>query len=482
MRFSSHFGLTKMAADDWFDCELSTDTPLYVDPFLVFEDEDPFWAETRSIVVDFFSLALRFVRLAKGDETSPHWLKAVRMLRFPEPSEFALGLSMGHPKGSGAGFKYARRMTEALDLLASRGLEAVEHIQTFSLFCEGLGVDRISDIFCDIVKDKFVEYTQATSTSHGVKLEEVPMRAARWGRTTGRWDMSRVELPKSPITEEGVLLVPKRFLKDIPVATPDSFWTWADASVGPDLRAELNYELNTTLSKAQKEEAAYRTAWKHPDLVVEYLNGVAAQEDRPYDVDIDPKSLVRWAEIGRGAAAKQEPLLPPTTKDDFARWVVTLAEEFQHAVEHTDLWIALWNEGRTKPLPEKIVQAIASTLFAAHCRYADVSLTRESNIGRGPVDFKFSQGWHKSALLEVKLIPSTHFFSGASKQLPQYMTSERATIGVYLCVGYSDADFDPVRTKPIEDTLAALREKSGWILDVVYVDARPGTKRSASKL
>lgn len=482
MRFSSHFGVTRTPADDWFDCEMSTDTPLYVDPFLVFEDKDPFWSETREIVVEFFSLALNFVRLAEGDETSPHWLKAVRMLRFPEPSEFALGLSMGHPKGSGAGFKYARRMTEALDLLASRGLDKLEHIQTFSLFCEGLGVDRISDIFCDIVKAKFVEYTQSVAASHGLSVEEVPMRAARWGKTTGRWDMLRVELPKSPITEEGVLLVPKRFLKDIPVVTPDSFWTWADASVGPDLRAELNYELNITLSKTEKQEAGHRAAWKHPDLVVDYLNGVAKQDDDPYDVDVDPKSLVKWAEIGRAAAAKQEPLTAPTTKDDFARWVVALAEEFQHAVEHTDLWMALWNEGRTKPLPEKIVQAIASTLFAAHCRYADVSLTRESNIGRGPVDFKFSQGWDKSALLEVKLIPSTHFFSGASKQLPQYMTSERATIGVYLCVGYSDADFDPKRTKPIEDTLATLRKQSGWTLEVVYVDARPGTKQSASKL
>lgn len=482
MRFSTHFDVTRMSSDDWFDCELSTDTPLYVDPFLVFEDADGFWSETREVVGSFFGLALNFVRLAQGDKASPHWLKAMRMLRFPEPSEFALGLSMGHPKGSGSGWKYARRMTEALDLLSSRGLTQFEHIQTFSLFCEGLGVDRISDIFCDIAKPKFIEYTRRVAGLHGVQLDEVPVRAARWGPTTGRWDMLRVELPKSPVTEEGVLLVPKRFLKDIPVVSPDSFWTWADSNVGPDLRAELNYELNITLSKTEKYEAAHKAAWKRPDLVVHYLNEVSSRDDQPYDVDGDPKRLVEWAEIGRAAAAQQAPLAPPTTKADFGRWALELAEEFQQAVENTDLWQALWNETRTRPLPEKIVQAIAGTLFAAHCRYADVSLSRESNIGRGPVDFKFSQGWDKSALLEVKLIPSTHFFSGASKQLPQYMTSERATIGIYLCVGYTDADFEPKRTKPIEDTLAALRARSGWNLDVVYVDARPGTKQSASKL
>jgi hypothetical protein len=40
MRFTEYFAVERDHNDDWFDCELSTDTPLYVDPFLVFEDED----------------------------------------------------------------------------------------------------------------------------------------------------------------------------------------------------------------------------------------------------------------------------------------------------------------------------------------------------------------------------------------------------------------------------------------------------------
>lgn len=482
MRFTDHFAVERGDEDDWFDCELSTDTPLYVDPFLVFEDDDPFWAETRQTVIDFFGLALSFVEAAGGDQTSPHYLKAVRMLRFPEPSEFALGLSMGHPKGSGAGFRYAEKMAAALDLLAQRGVTQVQHIQAFSLFCEGLGPDRISDIFCDIVKAKFIEYTVSVATYHELVIQEVAVKAARWNRRTGRWDHMRVRLPKSPVTQEGVLLVPSRFLKDIPVVTPDSFWTWADAGVGDDLRQELNYELNIALTKEQRTEAAYKAAWKHPDLVLDYLKEVAGADKAPYDVARDPKLLVEWAEAGRDAAAKQKPIAKLDDESKFADWVVELAKEFQHAVEQTDLWKALWDDGLRKYRPEKIVQAIAGMLFAAHCRMADVDLTRESNLGRGPVDFKFSQGWTKRALLEVKLIPSTHFFTGASKQLPQYMTTERASIGIYLCVGYTDKDFSPERTQPIEDTLRKLRQDSGWTLEVVYVDARTTNKDSASKL
>lgn len=440
MRFTDHFAVDQ-GDDDWFDCELTTDTPLYVDPFLVFEDDEPYWAETRQTVIDFFGLATSFVDASGGDVTSPHYLKAVRMLKFPEPSEFALGLSMGHPKGSGAGFKYAGKMAAALSLLSQRGITQVQHIQAFALFCEGLGVDRISDIFCDIVKAKFIEYTQAVASRHDIELHEVPVRAARWNRTTGRWDHMRAFLPKSPVTQEGVLLVPSRFLKDIPVVTPDSFWTWADAWVGNDLRQELNYELNVALTKAERKEAAYKAAWKHPDLVIDYLNKVSETDKEPYDVETDPKLLVEWAEVGRDAASRQEPIAKLGDQSEFAAWVIELAKEFQHAVEETDLWKALWDDGLRRHRPEKIVQAIAGMLFAAHCRMADVDLTRESNLGRGPVDFKFSQGWQKRALLEVKLIPSTHFFTGAAKQLPQYMTTERTSVGVYLCVGYTDEDF-----------------------------------------
>jgi hypothetical protein len=482
MRFTDHFTVERGDGDDWFDCELSTDTPLYVDPFLVFEDDDPYWAETRQMVIDFFGLALRFVSAAGGDATSPHYLKAVRMLRFPEPSEFALGLSMGHPKGSGAGFAYAEKMAAALGLLSQRGVTEVRHIQAFGLFCEGLGVDRISDIFCDIVKAKFIEYTQSVAERHNLEPQEVPVRAARWNARTGRWDHLRVQLPMSPVTEEGVLLVPSRFLKDIPVVTPDSFWTWADSGVGNDLRQELNYELNVAFTKDERKRAAYAAAWKRPDLVMDYLDNVSGSTMEPYDIEGDPKLLVEWAEAGREAAAKQRPVANLQDESEFASWVVGLANEFQHAVEETDLWKALWDDGLIKYRPEKIVQAIAGMLFAAHCRSADVDLTRESNLGRGPVDFKFSQGWQKRALLEVKLIPSTHFFTGASRQLPQYMTTEQTSIGIYLCVGYTDKDFSPERQKPIEDTIRELRKKSGWTLEIIYVDARTTNKESASKL
>jgi len=482
VRFSDHFGVDLNDQDDWFDPVLTSDTPLYIDPFLVSEDPDPFWSDARNDTLSFFSLALKYVRLSGGRRTSPHWLKAERMLKFPEPKEFALGLSMGHPEGSGAGFKYAAEMADALSVLATNGVTELEHIQTFSLFCEGLGVDRISDIFCNILKARFIEYTIRVAGNHAVQLNSVPVKNLSWSRSTGRWQTGRAMLPPSPVFTGGVLLAPKRFLKDIPLITPDGFWSWADAAAGAELRGELNYELNIFLTEAEKRSAGYETARSHPDLAVAYVKGVAEDVNGPYDVDEDPDLLVHWVETGVDAARLLPERNQPQTEQQFREWLEGVVLEFQHSVEHRDLWRALWDDAHTKPRKEKIVQAIAAAMFGAYCEAAHVEMSREVDMGRGPVDFKFTAGWNKRALVEVKLIKSSKFFSGAAKQLPQYLRTEQIEFGLYLCVGYSDEDFSVTKQKRVDDTLRTLSRKKGVELKAIYVDARPSNKQSASTI
>jgi len=482
VRFSDHFGINVSEDDDWFDPVLNSDTPLYIDPFLVFEDADPFWSAAREETIEFFSLALRFVGLSHGSPTSLHWLKAQRMLKFPEPKEFALGLSMGHPEGSGAGFRYAERMTDALSVLADHGVDKVEHIQTFSLFCKGLGVDRISDIFCNILKSRFIDYTAAVARRHGVPLDSVLVKHKSWSRNSGRWETGRAALPASPAFTGGVLLAPKRFMKDIPLVTPDGFWSWADAEAGAELREELNYVLNMSLNKAEKREAGYEAARSRPSLALKYVEEVAEVRHDPYDVDSDPDLLVGWAETGVRAARLLPDLKQPESEEEFRQWLESVVLEFQHSVEQRDLWAAFWDDSRTKPRKEKIVQAVASAMFGAHCNAAHVEMSREVDMGRGPVDFKFTAGWEKRALVEVKLIKSSKFFSGASKQLPQYLRTERIEFGIYLCVGYTDSDFSVERMKRVEDTLRALSKQKKVEMKPIFVDARPGNKQSASTI
>jgi hypothetical protein len=204
----------------------------------------------------------------------------------------------------------------------------------------------------------------------------------------------------------------------------------------------------------------------------------------PYNVQADPLGLVGWFEIGRDAgvaqaAAAAEPLDQPEPSE-FHGWLGALVDRFQHAVENTDLWRTLWNDDLTRPRKEKIVQAIAGCMWTIMCEAAKVDVTREANMGRGPVDFKFSADWERRALLEVKLLSSSKLRQGAEAQLPQYLISERLTSAYYVCVGFTDRDFAEERIKLIYETCAAYESKSGFTITPRFIDARP--KESASNL
>jgi hypothetical protein len=479
MRFSELFSVTAGPDDDWFDPVVNEDTPLWVDPFLVFEDAE--WGPSHDDLVAFFGVALGYVEQAQGDKTSPHWAKAERLLVFPEPKEFALGVSMGHPEGSGTESFFASQMAEALDALRRSQLKRLGYVEAFTLFCDGLGEDRISDIFCNILKARFIAYTQAVMARHGIAGERVPVRHVSWSRQNGRWLDGTVLLPRSPAFHGAVLLCPDRFLQDIPHVTRTGFWSWATTSAASILRDDLNYDLSKHFTPGERREEARKLALKRPDLALDYVDEVASQDHAAYDSKDDPKLLVGWSEAGRSAAATSEAPAAPTEPLEFCAWVGELMRRFQHAVEQTDLWRVLWNDDYTRPRQEKIVQAIASVMWAAHCESAGVDLSREVNIGRGPVDFKFSSGWSRRALTEVKLIGSSKFFTGASRQLPQYLKGEKIDCGYYVCVGFRDADFKPERLAVVDQTCAALQAEKGVSITPIYVDARPD-KPSASKL
>ena len=389
---------------------------------------------------------------------------------------------MGAPHGSGTGPKVAREIADTLDLARQYGhIEDLASIAGFNLFSSGIGLDRISDILCNILKHRFIQYTQKISTKLGIATEPVAVKHPGWDRKRSRWlPDSEIELPKSPFGG-GVLLAPERFLKEIPTVTPDEFWKWAEAHEAHLLRQDFSYEIAQGLNQADRRVLARRFARKYPDKVADYLRLVAQMPHLPYDVEIDPKGLVFWRETGE-AAGKASPITSaevPTQQCEFPAFVELLATRFQHAVENTDLWRALWAAG--SPQKEEVIQAIAGAMWTEACRAAQVDISQEVNRGRGPVDFKFSKGWEDRALLEVKVIRSSGFFKGAATQLPQYMKTEQISYGVYLCVGHYDEDFASSRIKRVEDTITTLAKEKGIKIKLVLVDARRHNKTSASK-
>ena len=119
-------------------------------------------------------------------------------------------------------------------------------------------------------------------------------------------------------------------------------------------------------------------------------------------------------------------------------------------------------------------------MWTSLCQLADIDMTRESNSGCGPVDFKFSAGWHRRALIEVKLLSSSKLRQGADAQLPQYLASEQVSCAYYVCVGFTDRDLHLKRLTLVRATCAAYEARSGCVVIPRFIDAR--RKLSASRL
>ncbi|MGL5857284.1 MAG: hypothetical protein ACRC35_02555 [Angustibacter sp.] len=221
-RFSEHFTIVPTEQDDWFDLVLEQDTPLFIDPYLVFQDDDPRWSSLKDRMTQFFELACHYVLQSGGVEDTAAWKKAVRLLKFPEPKEFSLGMALGSPDGAGAGEVIARSMIDVLNLM---GLDHTQHLTSlagFSIFSKGIGRDRISDILCNVLKADFIRYTQEVSKRHDIVVRSVQVRNAKWDERRGRWLTLPVDLPIKP-SGNGVLLTPGRFLRDIPSASAEDF-------------------------------------------------------------------------------------------------------------------------------------------------------------------------------------------------------------------------------------------------------------------
>lgn len=475
VRFSEVFELELDEQDDWFDPFLEADTRLFVDPFLVYADDEEHWAAAHGRLIDFFNMVLELVALSGFRRHSAHWRAAERLMVFPEPAEFCLGFAESSTAGAGSGRGLQAGMLEGAKSSVQLGILAVEHFEELTLFESGIGADRIGDITCNVLKHEFVEYTQGVAARHDVPTESIRLRHATWNRDARAWLDRFVNLPRNPYSGRAILLAPRRFLRELPSVDPVDFWNWCWSNANEEIRGAFNYDIGRHVDG----RTIARFARLNPHLAGKYLRHLEEQPKPPYDFERDPQWQVEWYAAG-ARFADQIPLARlATTPAEFCDFVEAIVSAFAQNVEEQDGWILLWND-EERPRAERIVQALFRSTVIHYCRANDIDLSGESNAGRGPVDFKFSQGWEARAVVEVKLTNNSRYWHGLTRQTPQYMRSEEVECGFFVSVGFRDDDFEEERESQVQEAARSTASETGRDVRVVFVDAR--RKKSASKL
>lgn len=473
MRFTELFGVVRTDDDDWYDPLLSADTPLFVDPLLLSEDNDPFWIAADVRLILFFNEALKLIARSGGNRLSPHWQKASRMMMFPEPAEFCLGYAFESTRGAGSGEGLGRVMLDNASVAIASGIDSVDHFEELALLGEHVGPDRVSDIACNVLKHEFIQYTGDICRRHEIPMDEVPCAHARWSQEHLRWINERVELPVSPFTGKGILLVPARFLRDLPQLESADFWDWAWANLGEEIRDDFNYQI---ASQVDRHEIT-RLARSHTGFIKRYTSYREANPLPPYDVGRDPRGVTSWYDQGlQMALALSVPA--PEEESDVCRFAAEMIEAFRQEIVNRGLWKNLWVDG--KPLAESYVRRLFGTVVVHYCKANNIDLAPEADAGRGPVDFKFSRGWASRALVEVKLASNSHYWDGVLLQVPQYMSSEEIRCGYLVTIQYRDIDVQRERVQRVHEAVKKISDETGVQYKAAFIDARP--TESASRL
>lgn len=476
MRFSEAYNITKTESDEWYDCFLMEDTLFFVDPFLIYQSDDDLWRDAHDTLTKFFNDAITLVVQSRMNESSLAWCKAKRMLTFPEPDEVCLGYSEGSAEGGGSGPKGAEMMLSNIKSAIGNGLEEVSHFEELTLFGENIGADRISDITINILKASFILYTQAVCNTKNIALKEFRIRNARFDSINKRWIDERVMLPLNPIREGPVILVPEAFLRDLPKPFLDyrDFWTFAWENFNENLRDDFNFDLSQNVDLSE----IIRAARENPDIVESFVEEKIRHPEPSYNMEQDNELLDKWWERGEEIAGGYG-VRPPNQQQNFADFIESLVNEYKHSIEQEGSWNLLRNDNGT-PRKERASQSLFRSSLKHYCVANNIDLSNEPNAGRGPVDFKFSQGWKDRALIEIKRARNTKFWNGLSAQLPQYLDSEQIQTGIFVVIMESDQDYKNKRGEMISSILAEIQESTKKDIRVVIIDSRP--RESASNL
>ncbi|MGE5410176.1 MAG: hypothetical protein ACM3MI_04385 [Clostridiales bacterium] len=475
MRFSENFNITVRESEiDWFDPLLTIDTKLFVDPFLIYADEDNEFKGSHQEIITFFNAVFQLIARSKGNTTNPFWIKAEGLLLFPEAHELCLGYASVGTKGSGSSHGFAKVIAGALWEAVQAGVKEITHFEEVGILREGIGADRISDITATLLKHKFVLYTRKICECYNIPLERKSYKRGVYNNEFQMWMPLETCLPINPLTQTPIILTPRKYLRDLPTISSDDFWNYCYHNENIILRNDYGLDITSHVDKKTIIEFAV----KHPEIRDNYISVVEHNLPDPYDFSKDKRGLIKWYDVTGEYCSTHQFNSAITSGAEFVMVLKEIIQEFANYVENNEGWRLLWNEDNTTR-SEEAAQLLFLGIVKHYCKANNIDISREVNIGRGPVDFKVSQGYEIRALLELKLVKNSKFWNGLKAQLPKYLEAESIDVGFFIVIAFTDKDFKKINNiLPIADSI---NKRTGLKLEPLIIDARPNPI-SASKI
>jgi hypothetical protein len=249
MKISKIFNLEKTQYElDFVDVDISTDLPLFIDPYFLAQRNDAWSIDASRTIRSFFQHLVSLLANGFIDEARDMFT------HLGEPNETCLGLSKKKPQGRGVGTKDARKIFKSL--LESKAVETglVEDLEDCRIFVDGIDKDKISDMTTNIIRKHLIDYTIHQCGLWNIPQAENAPSGFFWNRQEREWQTHYTQM--LIVNERKILLVPKSITSFRLGYTPQRYHQ----------HFVLNYlqhehlKLNTALVKRRKRsEVAYVT-------------------------------------------------------------------------------------------------------------------------------------------------------------------------------------------------------------------------------
>lgn len=466
--FSTHFGVSadEMDRAGFIDPFLNVDTQLFIDPVLLAKSSH---AKIREEAYGAFCRHFdNFVRLLSISEREGDaaWRSASRFLDLREPPENGLGYGGSRRAGSSRPDEVRLAVMRTASDIIRLGSKDPEMISLMGFFEENVGPDTISDFTTRVIINQLGEMTESFCEANGVPTEklnnDVRHRLPMFTDGSGK--------------KNSAVLVPKDIVRELPMAND-----WSDIDAAAAANARIRDRVNELLANiarpttVQRKAALRRAVTESAEHFDSFLNAIKDFASH-YGPNKDSLGYYQLKEIIRTGAAgfKSDKQFDMSAGIDA---IVGLVREtidmFKHHVEKGNLWEQLWVDGT--PKRERASQLIYYAMADCFCIANGVDISPEANMGGGPVDFKFSQGYHARVLVEMKRSMGT-VRHGYEKQLEHYKGAARTFHGFFVVMDYGDLGDKLEQIQAIRRERLAAGELAS---EIVVIDAT--RKESSSK-
>ncbi len=463
--FSTYFDIEPIEFDKsgLLDPYVNTDTPLFIDPLLIDKSANKILASAG--IEQFRAHFEKLVRLLAivEEEGDPAWRGAERLLSLSEPAENGLGYSRKARAGTSRPREIRRQLLRTTRKIISLGSKDPEMLSLMGFLEPGVGSDTISDFTTKAMTDALAQITNDFCKLHGVNLFQN--------------SLSPINLPmvKRNGEDKPFVLIPRDVLRDLPVT--DSWQdVWEATAHNQALRDKVSVMLAGITEPTIKEqkEAIKRSVTQSGEIFDEFLN-VVKSSATSYDQNADIMGYYTFRKILADYPVLKSTQQYDTRKgpEEVYRVIVDALNVFKHHVEDGNLWESLW--AGSQPKRERASQLIFFAIADAYCRAHNVDVSGEPNMGGGPVDFKFSDGYHSKVIVEMKKSTGQveHGYSG---QLERYKKASETDFALFVVIDYGQGAHKIRRILRQRETIIS---QGGRASEIVVINAQK--KQSASK-